>query len=115
LRLHGSACGQGNEDGDNDGHEVKDGRNRKLDWISTNDDGVVVGQVGGMGPFEDGKDNIEEEECDYRKGGEDAPFKAASLPKYRGIAEGAKPEQVDPVGEGGASAEDDCGKGAENK
>jgi hypothetical protein len=70
-----------------------------------------------VGPFESGKDAEEEEERGHSENCEDTPFKAAGLPENRRVAKGAKPEQIYPVGERRAAAEDDhsnCGKYEEN-
>ena len=68
-----------------------------------------------MRSFEGRKNTIEVDESCYCKDGEDAPFEAARLPEHRCVAEGAKPEQIDPVGECGAAEEDDDGNDGENE
>jgi hypothetical protein len=68
-----------------------------------------------VGPLQDRKDAEEKEKRGQCKGGEDSPFKAEGLPENRGVAEGAKPEQIDPVRECGAAAENDQGNGGQNK
>ena len=68
-----------------------------------------------MRSFERRKYTVEKEESGHRKGGEDAPLEAARLPEHGSVAEGAKPEQIDPVGERCAAAEDDDGDDGQNE
>src|SRR5580692_5429445 len=68
-----------------------------------------------MGPFERREHAEEVEKRDHRKGGKDAPLNAARLQEDLRVAEGAKPEQVDPIRDGRAASEDDDGKSGEDE
>src|ERR1700722_10892722 len=68
---------------------------------------MCIGQVGGVAVAQHEKcaeQNEERERREYREG---SPFEAKALPKDGCKAERAEPEQVNPVGDGGAAADED--------
>jgi hypothetical protein len=71
---------------------------------------VVLGQIVDVGAPEYRKDSEEDGEGDDGEGSKDAPLKSGRPPEDGGVAERAVPEQIDPIREGGAAAEEDHGE-----
>ena len=85
----------------------------KLNGLAGEKDRVRVGQIGGVAMAKREECAEEDEEGKRREGCEGSPLQAPGLPEDAGVAERAEPEKANPVGDGGAAAdedEDDSGK-----
>ncbi len=95
---------------------MQDGRDGQVDGVAADVDGVIAGEIAGVGALEQRKCAIEHQECGCGKTEEDAPGNALRLPEDLTVAERAEPEQVNPVGEGGAARkENEGGDGEQNE
>ena len=68
-----------------------------------------------MRVLESGKYPKQNQECERKKAREDAPLQAPRLPENLAITERPEPQQVNPVGEHGAAAENDHGNDCDDK
>src|ERR1700722_10553712 len=107
LRLHGEAgCNRDQQRG-NYGDDVQELRYRKVNRLTGEEDRMRIGQVGGVAVAQYEKRAEEDHERERREYRERSPLEAEALPKDGCEAERTEPEQVNPVGDGGAAADKD--------
>jgi hypothetical protein len=66
-----------------------------------------IRQIAGVAVAEGEEGAEEDEEGEHRKGREGSPLEAKGLPEDGSVAERAEPEEVNPIGNGGAAANKD--------
>jgi hypothetical protein len=111
---HGAARDQCPTDADDPAGNAQHGFNREFDRLSAEDDGVVPWQVALVSALQCGKraeQNDEGGDCERR---EDSPLQVQGLPEDVPVAKRPEPQQVHPVRQGAATAEQGCGQDGED-
>ena len=107
LRLHRKAGCDGDQQRGDESNDMQELRHWKLNRPAGEENRVRIGQIGGVAVPKQEKRAEENQKGERREDGERSPFEAKGLPEDCCEAERAEPEQVNPIGDGGAAADED--------